>query len=143
MEFRDVLVLSLLRSWDGFISTLLGSRKGANDLGQTQTSLQELFALIKDEYECQTGRLKRTRNGATGTNIGEQAFVAEPRGKQHQLDDKYNTCGGASHYARNCLSVGKLTCGNCHNVGHLQKDCFSPGGLKHDPKCWKGKKRKK
>ena len=26
---------------------------------------------------------------------------------------------------------------------HLQKDCFSPRGPKHDPKHWKGKKRKK
>ena len=34
-------------------------------------------------------------------------------------------------------------CVNCHNVGHLQKDCFSPGGLKYDPKHWKGKKQKK
>ena len=51
-EFCDVLVLSLLRMWDGFISTLLGSQKGANDSGQTQMSLQELFALIKDKYEC-------------------------------------------------------------------------------------------
>ena len=58
-EFHDVLILSLPRSWDGFISALLGSWKGANDSGQTQMSLQELFALIKDKYECQTGRLNR------------------------------------------------------------------------------------
>ena len=48
-----------------------------------------------------------------------------------------------AHYARNCPSAGKPMCGNCYNVGHLQKDCFSPEGLKHNPKCWKGKKRKK
>ena len=50
-EFCDILISSLPRSWDRFISTLLGSQKGANDLGQTQMSLQEFFALIKDEYE--------------------------------------------------------------------------------------------
>ena len=106
-------------------------------------SLQELFALIKDEYEHWTGRLNRTQNGATGTNMREQAFIAEPHWKWCQLDDKCNACGGASYYARNCSSVGKLMCGNSHSMGHLQKDCFLPRGPKHDPKCWKGKKRKK
>ena len=82
LEFYNVLVSVLLRLWDGFISTLLGSWKGANDSGQTQMSLQELFALIKDEYEHWTGRLNRTQNGATGTNMREQAFITKPHGKQ-------------------------------------------------------------
>ena len=72
----------------------------------------------------------------------EQAFIAKPHGKQHWLDDKCNACGGTSHYTRNCLNIGKPMCENCHNMGHLKKDCFSPGGPKHDPKCQKGKKRK-
>ena len=78
MVFCDVLISLLPKSWDGFVSTLLGAWTRAEDLGQSHMNLQEMLALIKDKYQCQIGGASNKRKTDEGD---EQIYYFESGGK--------------------------------------------------------------
>ena len=121
-EFRDVLISSLPKSWDGFVSTFLGARTGAEDSGQSHTNLQERMALIKDEYERRIGGASNKRKLNEGD---EQIYYLESSGKRRQVEGGTCTiCGGKGHLAKVCCFKGKPKCGNCKRFGHAT-NCYA------------------
>ena len=78
-EFCDVPTSSSLKSWDRFVSTFLGAWTGAEDSGQSHMNLQEMMALIKDEYERRIGGASNKRKLNEGD---EQIYYLESSGKR-------------------------------------------------------------
>ena len=80
MEFCDVLISLLPKSWDRFMSTFLGAQSGAEDSGQSHMNLQEMMALIKDEYKHCIGG---AGNKCKLDEGNEQIYYLESSGKRH------------------------------------------------------------
>ena len=112
------------------MSTFLGAQSGAEDSGQSHMNLQEMMALIKDEYKHCIGG---AGNKCKLDEGNEQIYYLESSGKRHWVEGGACTiCGGKGHLTKVCCFKGKSKCGNCERFGHATDDCFSPGGLKYD-----------
>lgn len=140
-EFMNVLLSSLPHSWNGFIATYMGARTGSEDAGHPKMSMQEMLALLGDEYNRRTGGSHKTKRDSDNTN--EHVFQSEQKGKRRKVKPEKKKenlhctiCDRNGHAATDCYYRGKPKCGNCALFGHLTKDCRKPGGAK-----FKGKQR--
>ena len=123
MDFTNILVLSLLKSWDLFTTSYLGSQMGAKVL-----TSQQFITIIRDECN----RQKVANGGINGMETVLMAQSLKRPAKKKKAADKEKksvcfTCGRNNHLAKDCFFKGKLKCANCGRFNHETSECRSTG----------------
>ena len=131
VDFTNILVSSLPKSWDPFTTSYLGSQTGAKVL-----TSQQFIVIIRDE--CNR---RKAANGSTdGTETVLIARSSKHPAKQKKAVEKEKgkracfTCGRNNHLTRDCFFKGKQKCANCGHFNHETSECRSAAKRKEQEK---------
>ena len=121
MDFTNILVSSLPKSWDPFTTSYLGSQTGAKVL-----TLQQFITIIRDECN----RQKTANGGINGTETVLTAQSSKRPAKRKKTVEKEKkracfTCGRNNHLTKDCFFKGKQKCANCGRFNHETSECRS------------------
>ena len=131
VDFTNILVSSLPKSWDPFTTSYLGSQTGAKVL-----TSQQFIVIICDE--CNQ---RKAANGSTDgmeTVLTAQSSKCPAKKKKAAEKEKGKracfTCRRNNHLARGCFFKGKQKCANCGRFNHETSECRSAAKRKEQEK---------
>jgi hypothetical protein len=143
-EFKNVLMMSLPKSWDQFLTIYM--QPGAAALNITSYKLHSI--LIEEDWHRKEGTDENDDNESKKKRKRESdkddtALMVYPN-KRKFADHigpmkKCFVCKKPGHREDQCWHKGK-TCLNCKKSGHTKDDCWSPGGGKAGQGPLKGRK---
>jgi gag-polypeptide of LTR copia-type/GAG-pre-integrase domain len=135
-SFKEILALSLPRSWDGFTQPYINGEEGVdNPRSKGLISSQKFIGLLRQEYiqrklraqpaESASQAIQKKPNLANRIGKGKPA----PRGGQgasHAEKPKGSCshCGRGNHATDKCYFLGKTKCDTCGKFTHATKDCW-------------------
>ena len=122
-DFTNILLSSLPKSWDPFMTSYLGSQMGANVL-----TSQQFITIIHDK--CNRQKVANGGTGGTETVLTAQSSKRPAKRKKAVEKEKKKacfTCGRNNHLTKDCFFRGKPKCANCGRFNHKTSECRSTG----------------
>src|SRR5262245_53499031 len=112
-DFTSIIINSMDESYHDFVSAVSGSAR----LNKTPLEADNLVVLLieEDDYRKREQKKKKSKGG------------------DHALSANRNKTGKNS----------SLKCGNCSRKGHIDSDCYQPGGGKEGQAPWQKKDKDK
>ena len=115
-DFTNILAASLLKSWDPFMASYMGSQNGAQPLLS-----QTLIGLLQEEWTRRGGSMETAMN-AKQSKGGKGSGKAKGNGKKSK-ERKCHICAHMNHLAKDCFHRGKPKCENCGCFNHKTSEC--------------------
>ena len=110
-EFKDILLLNMPESWTTFTTSYMAGQIAGK--GVETTTVEELTAVLVDEYKCRQGTPQ------------EQTLFTKKGGikQKEPMKASCSICGRDNHTTDKCCHKGKPKCRYCHKVRHAEDDC--------------------
>ena len=130
-DFTNILVSSLLKSWDPFTMSYLGSQTGTKVL-----TSQEFIVIVNDE--CNQRKVANGSTDGMETVLTAQSSKCPAKKKKAAKKEKGKracfTCGRNNYLTRDSFFKGKQKCANCSHFNHETSKCRSTAKGKEQEK---------
>lgn len=128
---KDTFCSAECEDFTAFITSIYYKHKRKTNV----INYMKYITLAKSEYRMlyQNQKWTVSKNDlSSGFYVGTPATINGITGGDGKCNDNDNDGSGKKMRRRRCNSSGRKACHNCRKLGHLEADCWSPGGVTHE-----------
>ena len=139
IQFKVIISASLPPSWDTFVESYVGRRRGMKEIDPKKLmGSQEFIGVIKEEYIRQKARNEEWVYQAMNAN---KPLLAERIDASTSSMKYCQRCKKKNHSTQECRSKNSEQCTICKKHGHATRDCWHRKPYDKPDKDEKGKRK--